>query len=164
MAGETYAVLTPPTGSTFIAGHAVRASQAERIRQNLVQLGKPRYIDLGGSEIDGHGDECVTYARLRSGKVIELCEEHFRGLTLTLQVWAKLLAGTSTVQVRLRNIDDNADVAEMASAVTVTSLTMYEVTCVLPAGTTPKQCRLEIECPGGDADPGVAFGQIKLEL
>lgn len=142
MAGETYAALTPPSGSTFIAGHAVRASQAERIRQNLVILGKRRYWDLGGASESGAINTSYDWAP--NAGTIELCEEDVRGLTLTFRVWARVANASGTVRVRLRNTDDSATVAEMAAAVSVTTWTLYEVTATPPTGTVAKVCRVEI--------------------
>lgn len=161
MAGETYANVTPPTGSTFIAGHAARASQIERVRQNFVVLGRRRYFDLGGTESDGHTD--TSYARLRNGREVELCEEDFRGLTLTMRVWVRVANVAGSVRVRLRNTTDSVTVAEMASAVTDITLTLYEVAVTLPAGTTPKTCRLEI-IAGSATYPAFAFGQLRIVL
>lgn len=164
MAGETYDDLIPPSGSTFIAGHAARASQIEQVRQNLTILGKRRYWDLGGSEIDGHDEP--TYARLRSGKVVELCEEDLRGLTVTLQVWVHVDDAGSTVRVRLRNVDIGANVAEMVAAVSDVLPTLYEVACTLPTGTTPRSCRLEILTTGAGSPTsyGYAYGQLEIAL
>jgi hypothetical protein len=159
MAGETYGVIVPPSGASFVAGHAARASQIEQVRQNAVIMGKPRYIDLGGSEIDGHDDS--SYARLRSGKVVPLCEEDYRGLTLTLEVWVRVSNAAGTVQVRLRSTDNTVTVAEI-SAVSVTTTTKETAACTLPAGTTPKDCQLEIVLTSGKI--GFAYGHLKLEL
>ena len=115
MAGESYGLVTPPSGSTFIAGHAARASQIERVRQNLVILGKRRYVELGGDSEAGVTD--TSYVWAPNGKAIELCEEDVRGLTLTLRVWVKVNNASGTVRVRLRNTTDGSNVAEMAAAV-----------------------------------------------
>src|SRR5690606_1675078 len=162
MAGETFAPPIPPSGSTFMAGHTARVRQIGAARQALVVLGKPRYIHLGGIESDGHTGE--TYERLRNAVEIPLCAEDFRGLTVTLRVWARLseLAGPETyMQVRLRNMDDGSDVAETEEIVS-TSLAQYEAVCTLPEGTTPKWCRLEIV--SSDGTPAYAFGGLEVKL
>jgi hypothetical protein len=143
MAGETFSALTPPSGSTFIAGHAARASQIERIRQCLVILGKKRPIGSGGSDTDGH--DGTSYARLRNTVPIPLCEEDYRGFTVTAYVRTRVLDAAGTVRVRLRNTDDNSTVAEMVAAVSVTTLTDYTLTVTLPAGTTRKNCEWQIQ-------------------
>ena len=142
MAGETYALLTPPSGTTFVAGHAARASQIERIRQCLVILGKPRPIPCGGSDTDGHND--TTYARLRNSVPLELCEEDYRGLTVTAVFHVRVSNASGSVRLRLRNTDDGSDVAEMVAAVNDITRTEYRVTCTLPPGTTRRTCEWQI--------------------
>lgn len=161
MAGETYGLLVPPTGSTFVSGQTVRASKFEQDRQNFAVLGRPRYTHLGGVETDGHID--TSYARLRNAAAIELCAEDYRGLTLTLVVWVRVQAGTGTVRVRLRNTDDSSTVAEMAAAVSDTTMTRYEAAITVPTGATAKSCRLEI-LAGSAADEAYAFGGIEVKL
>lgn len=142
MATETYAALTPPSGATFIAGHAARASQIERVRQNLVILGKRRYWDLGSASNVGHVNTSYDWAE--NAPSVELCEEDVRGLTLTFRVWVRVANASGTVRVRLRNTTDGSNVAEMAAAVSDTAWTLYEVAATAPTGTTPKVCRVEI--------------------
>lgn len=157
MAGETYNPPAPP-----VAGEILKAAWGIAVVESLVQLGKRRTIDLGGCEIDGHTG--TSYARLRSGKIVELCEEDFRGLTVTCQFFVKVLntSPVGTVRLRLRNFDDGANVAEMVGAVSDTDITQYNVACTLPAGTTAKRCRLEIVVSDADC-PGFAYGQLEIE-
>lgn len=161
MAGESYALLTPPSGSTFIAGHAARASQIEQLRQCIAILGKRRPIAGGGSDTDGHTG--VAYERLRNTVPVQLCEEDYRGLTVTAHFRVRVANASGTVQVRLRNTDDGSDIAEMTAAVSDTSLTDYEVTATLPAGTTRKNCEWQIVV--GDATyPGYALTWLEYGL
>ena len=129
MAGETFA-----TPGTVAAGDAARASWAQKVHETLVVLGKSRYVHLGGNEMDGHTSE--SYERLRSAVPIDLCEEDYRGLTLTLVVLMRVANASGTVQVRLRNTDDGSNVAE-TTAENDTTLTRYTAAVTLP--TTPQQ-------------------------
>jgi hypothetical protein len=157
MAGEIFALLQPPTGSTFIAGHAARASQIERIRQVIAILAKPRYIHCGGNDGDGHTD--TTYARLRNTGTLELCEEDYRGLTMTARIKARVLDGAFTVTIRLRNIDDGVTVCEMTAPVNVTTLTEYTRPVTLPTGTARKTCEWQIQVTSG----GIGYGIVGVE-
>jgi hypothetical protein len=142
MAGETYSVPVPPSGSAFAAGQAARASQMEAVRQALTILGKRRYWDLGGASSFGHVNTSYDWAE--NAGTIQLCAEDVRGLTLTFRVWVYVANASGTVRVRLRNTTDGSNVAEMVAAVSDTSWTLYEVTATPPAGTTAKTCRVEI--------------------
>lgn len=142
MAGETFALPTPPSGTSFAAGQAARASQMEAVRQCLTILSKRRYWDLGGASSFGHVNTAYDWAE--NAGTIELCEEDVRGLTLTFRVWVYVANASGTVRVRLRNTTDGSNIAEMASAVSDTSWTLYEVAATAPAGTTAKSCRVEI--------------------
>ena len=157
MASEVFGLLQPPTGTTFIAGHAARASQIERIRQVIAILAKPRYVHCGGSESDGHTD--TTYARLRNTATLELCEEDYRGLTVTARIKARINDAAETVRIRLRNIDDNVTVAEMVASVNVTTLTEYTVVCTLPTGTTRKTCEWQMQVTG----VGIGYGIVGVD-
>lgn len=160
MAGETYGLIVPPSGAAFVAGHAARRSQIEQLRQNAVILGKPRYLELGGLEREGH--VTTVYDRLTGAFDVELCEEDFRGLTVTLLLWGRVADATGTWRVRLRNTDDGGNVAEMPGAQNNTTLVRQAaIACALPAGTTPKWCRLEI-LAGSALYPAYAFGRLKV--
>lgn len=160
MAGESYGLLVPPSGDTFMAGHTARVHQIEQSRKNFAVLGRQRYIHLGGTESDGHTSE--SYERLRNAMPIDLCEEDYRGLTLTLVVLMRVANASGTVQVRLYNTDDSAPVAE-TTAENNTSLTRYTAAVTLPAGTDPKSCRLEI-LAGDETYPAFAMGGLLVEL
>jgi hypothetical protein len=142
MAGETYGVPVPPSGSAFAAGQAARASQMEAVRQSLTILGKRRYWDLGSASEVGHVN--TSYEWAANAGTIKLCAEDVRGLTLTFRVWVYVANASGTVRVRLRNTTDSSDVAVMAAAVSDTSWTLYEVAATAPTGTTAKTCRVEI--------------------
>jgi hypothetical protein len=162
MAGETYAALVPPTGSTFTPGHAARASQIERVRQNLVILGKPTYWHLGSASMIGHIN--TSYAWAEDAPVVELCEEDVRGLTCTLRVWVKVADAAGTVRVRLQNTVDSVTVAEIAAGIADTTWTLYTATVTPPTGTTRKACRLEIVA-GAAAYPAYYRGaQLEVKL
>lgn len=160
MAGETAAQVTPPTGTTFMAGHAARASFPERIRQNTVIQFKRRYIELGGS--DQIGSESTTYERAVQAPEVELCEEDFRGLTVDLVVWVRVNDPAGTVRMQLYNTDDGSVVGEMAAAVSDTTLTRYVVTLTLPLGTVHKWCQLQIKTSAGYRAFG--FGRLRIRL
>jgi hypothetical protein len=157
MAGEIFALLVPPTGSTFIAGHAARASQIERIRQVIVILAKPRYIHCGGQDGDGHDN--TAYARLRNTATLELCQEDYRGLTMTARMKVRVNDAAYTVTVRLRNTDDGVTVAEMTLPVSDVTLTEYTAICTLPAGTIRKTCEWQIQVTTG----GIGYGIVGVE-
>jgi hypothetical protein len=160
MAGETYGLLVPPTGSTFVAGHTARVHQIEQSRKNFAVLGRQRQMHLGGDEMDGHTSE--SYERLRSAMPIDLCEEDYRGLTLTLVVLMRVANASGTVQVRLRNTDDGATVAE-TTVENDTALTRYTAAVTLPTGVTPKRCELQIVA-GDETYPAFAMGGLLVEL
>ena len=157
MSGEVFGLLQPPTGTTFIAGHAARASQIERIRQVIAILAKPRYVHCGGNDGDGH--DGAAYARLRNTGTLELCEEDYRGLTMTARIRARVNDAAGTVQIRLRNTDDGVTVCEMTVPVNVTTLTEYTRPVVLPTGTARKTCEWQIVVTGG----AIGYGIVGVE-
>jgi len=160
MAGETYAALTPPTGAAFVAGHAARASQIERVRQNLMILGKPRYWHLGSA-----GAVPVTstaYVWADDAPEIMLCAEDVRGLTLTLRVFVKVADALGTVRVRLQNVDDGVTCAELPVPAADLDWVLYEVAVVPPPGTVRRRCRLEIVA--GVATTAAYYRGAQLEL
>ena len=142
MAGEIYAALIPPTGTTYIPGHAGRASQIEQIRQNLVILGKPRYWHLGSASTVGHLN--TAYAWAEDANTVKFCQEDVRGLTLTLRVWVKTANVSGFVRVRFQNTDDAVTLAELPAGVVDVAWTLYEIAITPPAGTTRKSYRIEI--------------------
>jgi hypothetical protein len=162
MPGETYAALVPPTGSTFTPGQAARASQIERVRQNLVILGKPRYWHLGSASTIGHIN--TAYAWAEDAPVVELCEEDVRGLTCTLRVWVKVAEAAGTVRVRLQNTADGVTCAELAAGINVTTWTLYTVAVTPPTGTTRKACRLEIVAGAADYPAYYRGAQLEVKL
>jgi hypothetical protein len=160
MAGELYAALLPPTGAAFIAGHAARASQIERIRQNLVILGKPRYWHLGSASTVGHTNTAYDWAE--DANTVKLCAEDLRGLTVTFRVWVKTYDAAGTVRVRLQNVDDGVTVAELPAGVVATAWTLYEVAVTPPSGTVARVCRVEIVA--GSASIPVYYRGAQLEV
>jgi hypothetical protein len=160
MAGESYGALIPVTGSTFTPGQAARASQIERIRQNLAILGKPRYWHLGSASLVGHVDTAYVWAE--DAPVVELCEEDVRGLTCTLRVWVKVGDAAGTVRVRLRNTTDGITLAELPAGIAVTAWTLYTAAVTPPTGTVRKPCRIEIVA--GDASIPAYYRGAQLEV
>jgi hypothetical protein len=142
MPGETFAALVPPTGAAFVPGHAARASQIERVRQNFAVLSRARYWHLGSASLVGHVN--TAYAWAEDANTITLCDELVRGLTCTLRVWVKVADLSGTVRVRLQNIDDGVPCAELPAGIAALDWTLFETPVTVPAGATPKACRLEI--------------------
>ena len=162
MAGESYGALLPPTGSTFTAGQAARATQIERVRQNLTILGKPRYWHLGRASTIGHIN--TSYAWAEDAPVVELCEEDVRGLTCTLRglgqgggcrrhgARAALQYGRRRRGRRDRGRDRGHDVDALHGAVTP------------PTGTTRKACRLEIVAGSASYPAYYRGAQLEVKL
>ena len=162
MAGESYGALLPPSGSAFAPGHAARASQIERVRQNLTILGKPRYWHLGSASTVGHIN--TSYAWAEDAPVVELCEEDVRGLTCTLRVWVKVADAAGTVRVRLFNTVDSVTVGEIAPGIAVTTWTLYTAAVTPPTGTTRKACRLEIVAGSASYPAYYRGAQLEIKL
>ena len=160
MAGELYAALLPPTGTTFVPGQAARASQIERVRQNLVILGKARYWHLGSASTIGHVN--TAYAWAEDANTIQLCAEDVRGLSLLLRVWVRTFDPAGSVRVRLQNVDDGVTLAELPAGIVVPAWTLYEVAATPPAGTVRRNCRIEIIA--GSATIPVYYRGAQLEL
>ena len=156
MAGETFAALLPPTGSTFIPGQAARASQIERVRQCLTILGKPRFWHLGSASTIAHYNG--AYAWAEDAPTIPFCVEDVRGLTCLFRVWVKVLDASQSVRVRFQNTDDGVTVAELVAAVNPIDWTLYEVAATPPSGTTRKSCRVEL------VGQGAYYRGAQLEL
>jgi hypothetical protein len=162
MAGETFAALVPPTGATFVPGHAARASQIERVRQNFAILSRQRYWHLGSASMVGHVN--TAYAWAEDASAIKLCDELVRGLTCTFRVWVKVADAAGTVRVRLQNVDDGVAVAELPAGINVLSWTLYEIAVTPPAGATPKACRLEIVAGNASIPAYYRGAQLELKL
>ena len=156
MAGETY--LAP--GAVTVSPRTVgRASWAQKVHESIVIGGKRRYIELGGS--DQIGSSSTVYERAVNAPDVELCEEDFRGLTVDMLVWVRVSDPAATVRVRLQNTDDGSPVAEMAAAVSDTTLTRYIAAVTLPAGTLHKWCQLQIQVSDA-AHRGYGFGRLRI--
>jgi len=162
MAGETFAALVPPTGATFVPGHAARASQIERVRQDFAILSRPRYTHLGSASTIGHVN--TAYAWAEDANTINLCDELVRGLTCTFRVWVKVADALGAVRVRFQNVDDAVTLAELPAGINLTAWTLYAVPITVPAGTTPKACRVEILATDAAYPAFYRGAQLELKL
>lgn len=147
---NTFTPVTPPTGSAYAVGHALRVAQVERIRQALNVFGYIGGIwDLGGSEDVGimQGSP-VDWYPVRKAQPYELNGDELGGLTLQVIVTSKLgVAGSpATMQWRLRNTTDGSNAA-IGDAHSETEATTQTKTVTLASGV--KSYRLEVT--GSDA-------------